>query len=367
MRIISYIEFKNIKKKYKNSSKHVLDNFNLSIEKGELIVIVGPSGSGKSTILEIICGFEKATEGEIYIDKKLVNNIEPKDRDVAMVFQNYALYPHLTVYENIAFGMKIRKVNKNDIDSKVKWAANILELDKELHKKPKELSGGQRQRVALARAIVRDPKVFLMDEPLSNLDAKLKYSTCKEISRLHKKLNATIIYVTHDQAEALTIADKIVVLDQGEIMQIGNPRDVYEYPNNIFVAKFLGRPEINLFDIEVEEEFIVLEKLLKIKKENIFNNLKFGEEYILGIRPENIELDENGFEVRVDKIQYLGGELILELNYKNIIFNMKTYSKYDFKEDTNIKVNFNFNNVNIFNKKTKENIKRRDTYEKKID
>lgn len=354
---IGYIEFKNIKKKYKNSKKEVLNNFNLSIEKGEFIVIVGPSGSGKSTILEIICGFESVTAGKIYIDNKLINDVESKNRDVAMVFQNYALYPHLTVYENIAFGMKIRKVNKDDIDNKVKWAADILELNKELHKKPKELSGGQRQRVALARAMVREPKVFLMDEPLSNLDAKLKYSTCQEIRRLHKKLNATIIYVTHDQAEALNIADKIVVLDQGEIMQIGTPRDIYENPNNIFVAKFLGRPEINLFNVEIEKEFIVLEKLLKIKREDIFNNFKCGEKYILGIRPENIELNENGIEVRIDKIQYLGSEVILELNYKNIIFNMKAHSKYEFREDTNIKVNFNFNNVHIFNKETKEKIR----------
>ena len=274
-----------------------------------------------------------------------------------MVFQNYALYPHLTVYENLEFGMKIRKVSKVERDKKVKWASNILGLDEYLKKKPKDLSGGQRQRVALGRAIVREPKLFLMDEPLSNLDAKLKYNMCSEIKNLHKKLNATTIYVTHDQTEAMTIADKIVVLDEGKIQQISTPKEVYSCPNNIFVAKFLGRPEINLFNAKIEKDKVVLEESIEVAVENIKENT-LEKEYILGIRPEDIELDDKGIKVNISKIHYLGGEVILDLYYKNINFTMKTNKLQNINEGDKVGIKFNFNNMSIFNKETKENIKK---------
>lgn len=329
------------------------------------MVIVGPSGSGKSTLLEIICGFEEPSSGEICIDREIINDILPKDRNVSMVFQNYALYPHLNVYENIAFGMKMRKNSKKEIESKVKWAAKTLELEEYLDEKPKNLSGGQRQRVALARSMVREPKVFLMDEPLSNLDAKLKYSTSLEIKKLHSVLGATTIYVTHDQTEALTMADKLVVLDKGEIKQVGTPREVYENPSDIFVAKFLGRPEINLFNIKIYNNKVVLEDSIEINRNTINYKLEDGKEYILGVRPENIEFDESGIEVIVSEIQYLGSEILLELSYKNIIFNMKSYRKHNLNKGDRIKVKFNFNNINIFDKETNKNVRRRNTNEKK--
>lgn len=350
---------------YKNNKKEVLRNFSLEIKKGEFVVIVGPSGSGKSTLLEIICGFEAPSSGKVFIDNEIINDILPKDRNVSMVFQNYALYPHLNVYENIAFGMRMRKNSKKEIESKVNWAAKTLELEEYLDKKPKNLSGGQRQRVALARAMVREPKLFLMDEPLSNLDAKLKYATSLEIKKLHNALGATTIYVTHDQIEALTMADKLVVLDNGEIKQEGTPKEVYENPSDIFVAKFLGKPEINLFNIKIDNNKVVFENSTEIDKNIINYNLKDGKEYILGVRPEDIEFDENGTEVIVSEIQYLGSEILLELSYKNIMFNMKSYRKENLNKGDRIKVKFNFNNINIFDKETNKNIKRRNINEKK--
>lgn len=352
---MNYIDFKNISKIYNNTKKQVLKDFNLSIKKGEFIVIVGPSGSGKSTLLELICGFEEATTGEIYIDNILINKVHPKDRDVSMVFQNYALFPHMTIYENIDFGMKIRKINKSERKKKVMWAANMLQIEEYLDKKPKELSGGQRQRVALARAMVREPKLFLMDEPLSNLDAKLRYSTCNEITNLHKSLNATTIYVTHDQIEALTMADRIVVLDQGEIKQVGTPMEIYKHPKNVFVAKFIGKPQINLFDLTKENNKLVLNNNIIINEKLDIND----GDYILGLRPEHIqESNENYIEAEIIKIDYLGGEIILHLSYMGTNFTMKTFNEKEYRLNSKIKIKFNLEKASIFDKYTNENIRR---------
>lgn len=354
---ISYVVFKNIVKKYKGSNSEVIKNFDLTIDKGEFIVIVGPSGSGKSTLLELICGFEEITDGYIEIDDKIINEVEPKNRDVAMVFQNYALFPHLTTYENIAFGMKIRKMKKLDIDKKVKWVANILELSEFLNVKPKKLSGGQRQRIALARAIVREPKLFLMDEPLSNLDPKLRYSTCNEITNLHKEINATTIYVTHDQVEALTMADRIVILNDGIIQQVGTPMEVYNNPKNTFVATFIGKPQMNLFDFIIKDNKFKIADCMEFELSKDFSFLEENKKYILGIRAEDVihtDSEKDSISAKIEKVEYLGSEIILYLQYKSCKFTSKTYKIKEFKIGGNININFDFKKVNIFNNKTKE-------------
>ena len=247
------LSLKNVCKVYPNGFVAVKD-FNLEIADQEFIIFVGPSGCGKSTTLRMIAGLEEISSGELWIGDKLVNDVEPKDRDIAMVFQNYALYPHMSVYDNMAFGLKLRKVPKAEIDKSVHEAAKILDIEHLLDRKPKALSGGQRQRVAMGRAIVRSPKVFLMDEPLSNLDAKLRVQMRVEISKLHKRLQTTIIYVTHDQTEAMTLGTRIVVLKDGIIQQVDTPQNLYNTPNNIFVAGFIGSPQMNLIDATVAQE-----------------------------------------------------------------------------------------------------------------
>ncbi|MGL6106996.1 ABC transporter ATP-binding protein [Romboutsia sp.] len=359
---ISYIEFKNIIKRYKNNDKNTLNKFNLSINKDEFIVIVGPSGSGKSTLLELICGFEDITEGTIKIENKVINQVLPKDRDVSMVFQNYAILPHLTAYENIAFGMKIRKEKKVTIDEKVRWASKILELDEHLNKKPSQLSGGQRQRVAIARAMVREPKLFLMDEPLSNLDAKLRYSTCNEIINLHKRINATTIYVTHDQVEAMTMADRLVILNDGEIQQVGTPVEVYTNPKNLFVASFIGKPQINTFEFEIINEKIKIEDGIVLNIDEKLSILKQNKKYIIGIRPEHIVINEYDdklpsiFKSTIKKVEYLGGETVLYLECENIKFTTKTYEVKSYEIGQQIYISFNLEKALIFEIDTKENI-----------
>src|SRR5690625_4823309 len=242
-----------------------VDDFNLDIEDKEFIVFVGPSGYGKSTTLRMIAGLEEITEGDLYIDEKRMNDVAPKDRDIAMVFQNYALYPHMSVYDNMAFGLKLRKFKKDEIDRRVKDAAKILGLEEYLDRKPKALSGGQRQRVALGRAIVRDPKVFLMDEPLSSLDAKLRVQMRAEIQKLHRRLQSTTIYVTHDQTEAMTMATRLVVMKDGVIQQVGRPKEVYDFPDNVFVGGFIGSPAMNFITGAVEgDQFVTGDVSLKI-------------------------------------------------------------------------------------------------------
>jgi len=287
---MSNVILKNVKKTYDNN-KVVINSINLEIKDKEFIVLVGSSGCGKSTLLRMIAGLENITDGEIYIGDKKVNDIPPKDRDIAFVFQSYALYPHMTVRENIAFGLKMRKVPKAEIEKKVQEAAQILNLTEYLDRKPKQLSGGQRQRVALGRAIVRNPKVFLMDEPLSNLDAKLRVQMRSEIKKLHKKLQTTFIYVTHDQTEALTMGDRIVLLNNGDIQQVDSPDEVYNNPKNTFVAGFIGSPQMNFIDGK---------------------DLGFDENILYGIRPEKMTKPEGDIKltVEIDISEMLGSERI---------------------------------------------------------
>lgn len=316
--------FKNIYKIYQGDVIAVKD-FNLEIKDKEFIVLVGPSGCGKSTTLRMVAGLEDISKGELYIDDELVNDVHPKDRDIAMVFQNYALYPHMTVYDNMAFGLKVRKYKKEEIDVKVKEAAKILGLEEFLHRKPKALSGGQKQRVALGRAIVRNPKVFLMDEPLSNLDAKLRVQTRAEITKLHKKLQTTFIYVTHDQTEAMTMGDRIVIMKDGVVQQVDTPQNVYSKPANVFVAGFIGSPKMNFLDALVikEGEEVLLKlsngtiKLSKEKADRLLEGGYLGKEILLGIRPEHMYYKENITDIHldgvVDFLEMLGSEKYLYL------------------------------------------------------
>lgn len=287
------VTLKNIKKVYENSVTAV-DKFNVEIKNKEFVVLLGPSGCGKTTTLRMIAGLEEISEGDLFINEKKVNDVPPKDRDIAMVFQNYALYPHMTVFENMAFGLKLRKVPKDEIKRRVGDASKILKLDSLLQRKPKQLSGGQRQRVALGRAIVRKPKVFLFDEPLSNLDAKLRGHMRAELAALHHRLGTTMIYVTHDQIEAMTLGDVIIIMKDGLIQQVGSPLDLYDRPKNRFVAGFIGSPPMNLFEMDV----IVKDK--KISLQNDFSQLELsgdrfsklyaysGKKVSVGIRPENL-------------------------------------------------------------------------------
>ena len=352
------IELNNIKKTF-DKNLTVLDGISLTIEDKEFCVFLGPSGCGKTTLLRIIAGLEVADSGDIYFDGKLMNNILPKDREIGMVFQNYALYPHLNVYDNIAFPMKIAKMKKQEIASNVKKISNMLELTNYLSHKPKQLSGGQRQRVALGRAIAKNPSVFLFDEPLSNLDAKLRSSMRSELVNIHNKIGATSIYVTHDQIEAMTMADKIVLLNQGKIQQVASPNEIYHKPANLFVATFIGSPQINLFHgilkIKDNEMFIEDEK----RKFFTFENLNFLNDFInkkisIGIRPENISYEkaiQESIEINgiVNFIEYLGNETIVHFSYQNSVYTMRTQVKVNFEENEQIKLFLNLNSFIFFN------------------
>ena len=304
---MSNVSLKNVSKSY-NKSKIIINKINLDIKDKEFIVLVGASGCGKSTILRMIAGLEDITSGEISIGDRVVNNIHPKDRDIAFVFQSYALYPHMSVYDNIAFGLKMRKVDKETIDRKVQEAAKILDLTQYLTRKPKELSGGQRQRVALGRAMVRNPKVFLMDEPLSNLDAKLRIQMRSEIKKLHKQLDTTFIYVTHDQTEALTMGDRIVVLDKGVIQQVDTPQNIYSNPSNTFVAGFIG--QMNFIDATLNENGINFGTVTVPIENDLRQKLGNTEHLTIGIRPENMLSGSVKFEANVDLCEMLGCEKI---------------------------------------------------------
>ena len=320
---MSNVILKNVKKIY--DKKVVIDGINLEIKDKEFIVLVGASGCGKSTILRMIAGLEEITDGEILIGDKKVNNIHPKDRDIAFVFQSYALYPHMTVRENIAFGLKMRKVDKATIEKKVQEAAEILDLTEYLDRKPKQLSGGQRQRVALGRAIVRNPKVFLMDEPLSNLDAKLRVQMRSEIKKLHEKLQTTFIYVTHDQTEALTMGDRIVVLDKGVIQQVDTPEEIYNNPQNTFVAGFVGSPQMNFIDGEFIDE--------KYKG------------MTAGIRPEKMVTGgEVKLSAKVEITELLGSEKIVYFN----IGSSKCSAKLLADENIGTEINLSINPSDIY-------------------
>lgn len=291
----------------------VIKDFSMSIEAGEFVVIVGPSGCGKSTLLRMVAGLEAITNGEIHIADRLVNKLEPAQRDIAMVFQNYALYPHMKVFDNMAYGLKIKKFPKEEIQERVHNAAKILELSHLLDRRPRELSGGQRQRVAMGRAIVREPKVFLFDEPLSNLDAKLRVQMRLEIQRLHQRLRTTSLYVTHDQVEAMTLAQRMVVMNKGVAEQIGTPDEVFNTPASTFVASFIGSPPMNLFPVQIDETKTIKAENgqeLKFEPHLIPEALK-NQSVILGIRPEHFKLHQSGIEVEVEMVEVLGSEQLI--------------------------------------------------------
>lgn len=354
------VKFTNIAKKYENSDTYSVKNFELEIHKGEFIVFVGPSGCGKSTTLRMLAGFEEITDGTIEIEGTVVNNTHPKDRNISMVFQNYALYPHLSVAENMTLALKVKKVPKEEIEKKLGWAAEILGLEEYLKRKPKDLSGGQRQRVALGRAIVREPKVFLMDEPLSNLDAKLRVSMRNELTKLHKSLNATTIYVTHDQIEAMTMADRIVVMNKGEIQQIGTPIDLYETPANEFVASFIGTPQMNVLDITLTNGVIDMGEGKMIKAPAGFESGLADGEYRIGIRPEHlptekIALDtyfEQVVECEIDAIERMGREnfVYTQLCGKEFVICVPYAERYEIGDKIAFVVDVN--QVHFFNKET---------------
>ncbi len=304
---------------YKRYGEEVVavNDLNLEIGDGEFICLVGPSGCGKTTALRCVAGLEEITDGRLLIGERVVNDVAPKDRDIAMVFQSYALYPHMSVYDNLAFGLKLRKTPKADIDRRVKEAADILGLEKFLDRKPKALSGGQRQRVALGRAIVREPSVFLMDEPLSNLDAKLRVQTRAEIARLHQRLGTTTIYVTHDQVEAMTMGDRIAVMRDGLLQQVGSPQELYDHPVNVFVAGFIGSPAMNFATTKTEGKDLILggaKLVLAGDQARAADSRPDGADVLIGFRPEHIELangqesDAVRFPAKVDVVEYLGNE-----------------------------------------------------------
>ena len=344
---MSEIIINNLKKSFGNNT--VIKGFDIKINDGEFIVLVGPSGCGKSTLLRMISGLEKIDEGEIFVDKKLINNLIPSKRKIAMVFQSYALYPHMNVFENISFGLKMENLTKDEIKQKVDHVANILQIQELLERKPKQLSGGQRQRVAIGRAITRDPKLFLFDEPLSNLDAALRSEMRVEISKLHKKMRSNIIYVTHDQVEAMTLADRIVLLNKGNIEQFGSPNEIYSDPNNIFVAEFIGSPKMNIIKIE-KANLVSNNKINFFNNEIKFEHLKFDDEIFLGIRPENIDLNQENeikLELKVELVENLGFEKIIYTSLSNNEINIKT--KKDIKNQS-IKVSFSKENIYLFDK-----------------
>ena len=361
------LSLQHINKTYPNGFEAVKD-FNLEIADKEFIIFVGPSGCGKSTTLRMIAGLEEITGGTLKIGDKVVNDVEPKDRDIAMVFQNYALYPHMTVYDNMAFGLKLRKVPKDQIDKMVKEAAKILDLEKLLDRKPKALSGGQRQRVAMGRAIVREPKVFLMDEPLSNLDAKLRVQMRTEISKLHERLGATIIYVTHDQTEAMTLGTRIVVMSAGIVQQVDTPQVLYDTPCNLFVAGFIGSPQMNFLDAtcKVNGNKVALEvggaaiELPPAKAKKLIEGGYDGKTVVLGIRPEDVH-DEPMFiasspntviESKIRVYEMLGAEVYLYFDYAGSSMTARVDPRTTARTGDTVKFAFDAEKIHVFDKET---------------
>jgi multiple sugar transport system ATP-binding protein len=341
------LKIRNLKKSF--GSTRVINNISFEVREGEFCILLGPSGCGKTTVLRLIAGLEQQDEGEIFIGEREVSNLTPKERDVAMVFQSYALYPHLNVYENMAFSLKMQKRPKQEVDKKVKEVAELLGIDNLLNRKPKELSGGQRQRVAIGRAIVRNPKLFLFDEPLSNLDAKLRSSMRVELAKLHQKLKATTIYVTHDQVEAMTLGEKIILFDQGEIQQIGTPEEVYRKPANLFVATFIGTPQINVLNgkLITEERKIFFQsgKFLLPLGERKGLNKYTGEEIILGIRPEALTPGKGPIKGYLELTEHLGPETFIYINIGNTRLIAK--ASPDFRERQGKEISLSLNNKEI--------------------
>lgn len=333
------LNLENISKTYENGVK-AIDNISLSINEGEFLALVGPSGCGKSTLLRIIAGLEEYQGGNIYINKVDVSKRKPSERGIGMVFQNYALYPHLNVFENIAFPLQIQKIEKNKIDTKVKQVAKLLEIDEYLFRKPKELSGGQRQRVALGRAIIKDPDLFLFDEPLSNLDAKLRQTMREEIVNIHKKSGKSSVYVTHDQVEAMTMADIIAIMNKGKIIQFDTPKNIYNNPNSLFSAEFIGTPKINKIKIKSSEQSEIFDKIIENYPKT---------EYIC-IRPENIiiksEKTLGSIEVKYDKFEFHGNEWVYYFKYNSD--SIKVKSNFELNTTNNNVFYLEFNNYFLF-------------------
>ena len=348
-----------------------VQEFSLEIKDKEFIVLVGPSGCGKSTTLRMIAGLEEISEGELYIGDRLVNDVAPKDRDIAMVFQNYALYPHMTVYENMAFALKLRHTPKDEIDRKVKEAAEILDITQYLGRKPKALSGGQRQRVAIGRAIVREPKVMLMDEPLSNLDAKLRNQMRAEIIKLRQRIDTTFIYVTHDQTEAMTLGDRIVIMKDGFIQQIGTPQEVFAHPYNLFVAGFIGTPQMNMFDARLVKKngkyavdlsgYVV--ELSEEKQAALTKNNVPEQDVVLGVRPEHITLEKDGVDAKVDVHEMMGSSVHLHVTAlgRDVVLVVSTMNMTGaeiaaLSTGANVKFGFAGHVCHVFNKETGVNL-----------
>lgn len=362
---MSFIEFKHIGKKYAGAEHKSVDDFNLNIEEKEFIAFVGPSGCGKSTTLRMIAGFEEITSGDLFIDGKRVNEVAPADRGISMVFQNYALYPHMTVEKNISYGLKNMKVPADEIKKKVDWAIDILGLQEFRYRKPKNLSGGQRQRVALGRAIVKNQKVFLMDEPLSNLDAKLRVSMRTEISKLHREMGATTIYVTHDQVEAMTMADRIVIMKEGVIQQVGKPMELYDHPVNKFVAGFIGSPQMNFFDVTLKGNEVTFEDGNKLMlPETILKKLNGKEgEMTLGIRGEDLKMDGQNLELyKENKMKAVITDTEVMGNENNLYFQfggcqaVARVSKYEISQvGDEIEFVFMPSKIHFFDKETEMN------------
>ena len=363
------LSFKNINKVYPNGF-HAVKDFNLEVADKEFIIFVGPSGCGKTTTLRMVAGLEEISSGELSIDGRVINDVEPKDRDIAMVFQNYALYPHMTVYDNMAFGLKLRKVPKAEIDKMVHEAAKILDLEPLLDRKPKALSGGQRQRVAMGRAIVRNPQVFLMDEPLSNLDAKLRGQMRIELSKLHQRLGTTIIYVTHDQVEAMTLGTRIVVMNAGVVQQVDTPQALYETPANLFVAGFIGSPQMNFFDAKCtvvgdKVELDLGEAKITVggeKAKKVIEGGYDGKTVVMGIRPENISDSadalaahpETVIESTVRVYELLGAEVYLYFDFAGANLTARVKPDTTARTGDTVKLALDADKIHIFDKETEQ-------------
>jgi sn-glycerol 3-phosphate transport system ATP-binding protein len=355
------VSIRNVTKQFGKSE--VIHGISCDIGNGEFIVILGPSGCGKSTLLRMIAGLEEISSGEIAIDGRVVNRLEPAERDIAMVFQNYALYPHMTVYRNMAYGLKMRRMPKDEIDLRVRKAAKILELSTLLERKPRQLSGGQRQRVAMGRCIVREPKVFLFDEPLSNLDAKLRVQMRLEIRKLHEDLKITSVYVTHDQVEAMTLGDRLVVMDDGYAAQIGSPLEVYERPSNMFVAGFIGSPAMNFMEVTVQEggQALKLPGDIPIPWKGSALPDWAGKKVIFGIRPEHLELDSNGphaILVTVGQVELLGADTLVygHLGAEKVPLTVRLPDVHRFEKQATIRLSIAPGKLHLFNPETKKRI-----------
>ncbi|BBH22165.1 ABC transporter ATP-binding protein [Paenibacillus baekrokdamisoli] len=366
------VSFRHVYKAYKGEENPSVKNFHLEVGDGEFLVLVGPSGCGKSTTLRMLAGLEEITDGEIYIDDKFINYVSPKNRDIAMVFQNYALYPNLSIYENIALGLRLRKVDKHEIELKVNRVARALEIDHLLERRPNQLSGGQKQRVALGRAMVRDPKVFLMDEPLSNLDAKLRAQTRAELIRMHANLQTTTVYVTHDQVEAMTMGTRIVVMKSGEIQQVDSPQQLYDYPSNMFVASFIGTPQMNFVQGRLTREqnrFYFETKRWRLPLPSAFTSMLEASEFkkndvVLGMRSEHIQLEnecrvteaEWVIEAKIEMKELMGSDTYLTADVSHDKLTLRAESHTDVQIGDQVRIHLRLDKAHLFSGETKQSI-----------